>query len=236
MRAAWQWAWMVLLAACNGNSGTPDANLGCPILGDPVLELGVPDRATFLNFEPLNGGKIPLSRNGQTFVAVQMAIRGRNLSRFAYISMTVTYQPASGEARQAVKDDTILERLLCRDDERLGFDYLPCLSGVDMKDSFTIAYHLESIEKGGLLCLKVEGIDREDPKVPSISMVWPTANWHEREVFDLFGVVFKDHPDLKRILCAEDWVGHPLRRDYEFPTEYHGIPCEIEYMDRFEEG
>jgi NADH-quinone oxidoreductase subunit C len=61
------------------------------------------------------------------------------------------------------------------------------------------------------------------PDVPSVSGVWAIADWHEREAFDLVGINFTGHPDLRRILCAEDWVGHPLRKDYEFPLEYHGI-------------
>ena len=61
------------------------------------------------------------------------------------------------------------------------------------------------------------------PEVPSVSRIWPAAEWHEREVYDLSGVWFTDHPDLRRILLSEDWVGYPLRKDYEYPLEYHGI-------------
>ena len=61
------------------------------------------------------------------------------------------------------------------------------------------------------------------PEIPSVTGVWRTADWHEREVFDLSGIFFIGHPDLRRILCPEDWVGYPLRRDYEMPLEYHGI-------------
>ncbi|MCY2994132.1 MAG: NADH-quinone oxidoreductase subunit C [Planctomycetota bacterium] len=61
------------------------------------------------------------------------------------------------------------------------------------------------------------------PEVPSVSDIWKTALWHEREVYDLMGVRFQGHPDLRRILCPEDWVGYPLRKDYEMPVEYHGI-------------
>ena len=61
------------------------------------------------------------------------------------------------------------------------------------------------------------------PDVPSVTGIWRVADWHEREVYDLCGVWFTGHPDLRRILLSEDWEGHPLRKDYEFPLEYHGI-------------
>ena len=61
------------------------------------------------------------------------------------------------------------------------------------------------------------------PEVPSVSRVWSIADWHEREAYDLVGIHFTNHPNLRRILCPEDWEGHPLRKDYEFPLEYHGV-------------
>ena len=92
-----------------------------------------------------------------------------------------------------------------------------------------VVYHLSSTVKKHTLVLKVMLPRWKDdqpgqlPEVPSVADVWRTADWHEREVFDLSGVRFTGHPDLRRILCPEDWVGHALRKDYEMPLEYHGI-------------
>jgi NADH-quinone oxidoreductase subunit C len=101
----------------------------------------------------------------------------------------------------------------------LRFSFLSDLSGVDrfpLEPRFEVNYHLLSIEKRLRLRLKVK-VSNNDPLVHSVTSVWPTANWHEREVFDLFGIRFDGHPDLRRILMPDDWEGHPLRKDY--PTE-----------------
>jgi NADH-quinone oxidoreductase subunit C len=127
-----------------------------------------------------------------------------------------------------------------RDEPQLRFNMLNCVSGVDYlqidpkrKAEFEphceVLYHLSSLVFKRRIVLKVilprwkDGVAGRLPEVPSVSGIWSTANWHEREVFDLSGVFFTGHPDLRRILCPEDWVGHPLRKDYETPTEYHGI-------------
>ena len=139
-------------------------------------------------------------------------------------------------------DDLIAVCEYLRDDPKLRFDYLNCVSGVDYLESAArklakakfeshveAVYHLSSIELKHRITLKVMLPRWKDdkpgqlPEVPSLSGVWSTAEWHEREVFDLVGIRFVDHPDLRRILCPEDWQGHPLRKDYEMPTEYHGI-------------
>ena len=73
-------------------------------------------------------------------------------------------------------------------------------------------------------------MSRDNPTMPTVSGVWRTAIWQEREIFDLLGVVFEGHPDLRRILLPEDWVGHPLRKDFVEPTEYHGISTKRESM------
>ncbi len=80
---------------------------------------------------------------------------------------------------------------------------------------------------GNLIALKVR-VPRDGGHVATVSDVWPAAEWHEREVYDMFGVTFDNHPDMRRILCPDDWVGYPLRKDYEYPLEYHGIPATTE--------
>ena len=107
-----------------------------------------------------------------------------------------------------------------REDPRLGLDYLACLSGVDYPDHVDVVYHLFSIDHPDRgLVLKVAAPKEDGPegevRVPSVTPVWRGANWHEREAFDLFGVHFEGHPDLRRILMPEGFDGgYPLRKDY----------------------
>jgi NADH-quinone oxidoreductase subunit C len=108
-------------------------------------------------------------------------------------------------------------------DPEMNFDYLSCVSGVDDTQTFWSVYHLYSIPKNHNCILKVD-CTKDDPWVPSVVSIWPTANWHEREAYDLYGIRYEGHPDLRRILLPEDWEGHPLRKDYDFPEEYQGIP------------
>jgi len=124
----------------------------------------------------------------------------------------------------------------------LRFDMLNCISGVDYfepdakkaskaewQPHIEVVYHLSSIAQKHTLVLKVilprwkNNQPGQLPEVPSVTGVWRAAEWHEREVYDLSGIMFLGNPDLRRILCPEDWVGYPLRRDYEMPLEYHGI-------------
>lgn len=99
--------------------------------------------------------------------------------------------------------------------DRLGFDYLSMISAVDYQDEgFEVVYHLLALLANKKLVVKVRLPDRENPTAPSVVDVWPTADFHEREAWDLMGVRFEGHPDLRRILMREDWVGHPLRKDY----------------------
>jgi NADH-quinone oxidoreductase subunit C len=113
--------------------------------------------------------------------------------------------------------------LLLRDDPKLAFNYLRCLSGVDLSDAMATVYHLLSLEHRHVLVLKVL-LDRDAPQVDSVQDIWRTANWFEREAWDLLGIRFAGHPNLTRIMLPSDWVGHPLRKDYREQPEYHGIP------------
>jgi NADH-quinone oxidoreductase subunit C len=129
-----------------------------------------------------------------------------------------------------------------RDHPKLKLDMLNCMSGVDyleldpkkiakagFEPHLEVVYHLSSFAHKHRFVVKVllprwkDNKPGELPEVPSVTPLWPAADWHEREVYDLSGVFFTGHPDLCRILLSDDWVGHPLRKDYEFPLEYHGI-------------
>lgn len=126
-----------------------------------------------------------------------------------------------------------------RDDRRLNFNLLRCITSIDLleDDKFGMIFDLMSVEldRGDELlmetrefAIRVE-VPRDEPAMPSVAQVWSAADWHEREAYDMMGVTFTGHPDLRRILCPDDWEGFPLRKDYEFPLEYHGIPATTEF-------
>jgi len=134
-----------------------------------------------------------------------------------------------------------------RDEPDLAFNLLHCITAVDdfeldekkvaarkaaqaeWQPHFELIYHLSSTLHRHRIVLKtslprwMDDKPGQLPEAPTVSNVWSTAEWHEREVFDLFGVYFIGHPDMRRILCPEDWIGYPLRKDYQMPVEYHGI-------------
>lgn len=111
-----------------------------------------------------------------------------------------------------------------RENAELQFDFLRSVTGVDYPDQKVIAsvYHLYSYEKGHAHVVKFL-CDRERPEVPTVEQLWPTANWFERESYDLLGIVYLGHSDLRRIMLPDDWVGFPLRKDYVEEADYHGI-------------
>ncbi|HLF14306.1 MAG TPA: NADH-quinone oxidoreductase subunit C [Bacteroidota bacterium] len=155
----------------------------------------------------------------------------------------MTFQEISGRL-QALFGDSVLEvktegvvdpyvkvapakvheiALALRDEPDLRFDYLMCLSGVDHgRELLGAVYHLSSMARGHKLTMKTD-LPASDPRVPTVSDIWPTANWHEREAWDMFGIVFMNHPDPRRILLPEDYPGHPLRKDFKVPEFYNGM-------------
>ncbi len=114
-------------------------------------------------------------------------------------------------------------------DPALHFDWLANHTGIDYvaDEKFAVVLDLYSFDLKHTFAVKVF-CPRAEARMPSVADLWPAANWHEREAYDLLGIVFDGHPDLRRILCADDWVGFPLRKDYVFPREYHGIPGSVE--------
>jgi NADH-quinone oxidoreductase subunit C len=128
-------------------------------------------------------------------------------------------------------------------DPDLAFDNLMCLSAADypsIKESvprMELVYHLWSYRHNHLLVLKVM-LPREGASVPSVEGVWGVANWHEREAFDMFGIGFTGHSDLRRILLPDDWEGHPLRKDWVDPEFYNGMHVRptAQMAERFQAG
>ena len=128
---------------------------------------------------------------------------------------------AIGEITVIAKRDGLIELMTyLRDEPSLRFNYLSDIGGVDLGEfaspRFAIAYQLYSLEKNHRLRVKVF-LEEDDAHVQTMWNVWKAANWLEREIFDMFGVVFDGHPDLRRILMPADYEGHPLRKD--FPTK-----------------
>ena len=118
--------------------------------------------------------------------------------------------------------------LVCRDDPQLSFEILADLSATDPAvddENLWININLLSVKHRHRLAIK-GFLPKSDPKLPSAVVVYRAAQWHEREAAEMFGITYVGHPDPRNILLPEDWVGHPLRKDYEFPKEYHGISCE----------
>lgn len=135
-----------------------------------------------------------------------------------------------------------------REDSRTRFNFLRCLTAMDHleDDKFCATYDLHAIEPATNgngpytlihgCCIQIR-VPREDARIPTVAHVWRAADWHEREAYDMMGILFENHPDSmigpngkhpRRILCPDDWVGFPLRKDYMFPLEYHGIPAVTE--------
>lgn len=105
--------------------------------------------------------------------------------------------------------------LFLKNTSELAFDYLFCLTGNDLADACEVVYHLESTKYAHTIVVKAKTANREKAELPTVCDIWATAEFHEREVYDLIGINFINHPDMRRMfLNEEDWVGYPLRKDY----------------------
>jgi len=123
------------------------------------------------------------------------------------------------------RDDLMSVMICLLNDPTAYFDMLSCVTGVDNgpeANTIDIIYNMYSIPFDHHLMVKVT-VPRDKPEVQSVCSIWRTANWHEREIFDLFGVQFLNHPDLRRILLPADWEGHPLRKDYKHQDYYRNV-------------
>ena len=113
--------------------------------------------------------------------------------------------------------------LFLHDEPTFQFDFLMCLSGIDYNNgTLGAVYHLSSMSHKHKIVLKAT-CPKDNPRIQSVSSVWGTANWHEREAYDMYGIVFDEHPDLRRILCPDDYPGFPLRKDFKVPEFYNGM-------------
>lgn len=119
-----------------------------------------------------------------------------------------------GDAVIGVEQSKVLET--ARELKEIGFDLLGIVTAVDRGDHFTMVYRLRSRSLSCAIFVKAD-LPRDDARVDSLCDLWPAANWQEREVYDLFGITFDGHPDLRRIMLPEEFVGHPLRKDYDNP-------------------
>lgn len=104
-----------------------------------------------------------------------------------------------------------------RNQEQCHFDFLFCITGVDWKTHLSMVYHFRSTVNGQMLVIKVK-LDRANPEIESVTGLWKTADFHEREAAELFGINFMHHPDLRKLILPDDWTGFPLRKDFEDPV------------------
>ncbi len=155
--------------------------------------------------------------------------------RKAFSEAVEDVQEFRGELTIVVAGEQIADiTRYCRDTDGLQYNFLSDVAGVDyypQEPRFGIAYHLYSMIHNRALRLKVY-LPNDDPSVPSVTPVFPSANWSEREIYDLFGVVFEGHPDLRRILMPDGWDGHPLRKDYPLGYETVQFSFNFDEVDK----
>lgn len=123
----------------------------------------------------------------------------------------------------SIKPESMKEILsYCLHDATMKFDFLDCITALDTEQDIVVIYHLYSTILAHKINIKVS-VSRHEPKLASVTGFWRAAHAYEREAAEMFGIKFEGHPDLRNLLLADDWHGHPLRKDYVYPEEYHGI-------------
>lgn len=159
-----------------------------------------------------------------TFQAIVDHIKS-NLDEQVIISID---ENASPKAIIIDRQNLIEVMSFLQSDDQLYFDSLSCVTGLDNgteANSMEVIYNLYSIPYNHHLMVKVK-LERENPAIDTLTDLWKTADWHEREAFDLFGIHFNNHPDLRRILLPADWEGFPLKKDYQQQEYYRGVKVE----------
>ena len=130
----------------------------------------------------------------------------------------VSFEESSGWTAMIIQPQEWLSIAIeLRNNDHFDFDYLFCMTCIDWKTKFSVVYHLTSTTKRHILVIKAM-LDHHHPAIETVSHIWRTAEFHEREIYDLFGVHFINHPDLRRLFMTDDWKGWPLRKDYEDPV------------------
>lgn len=153
----------------------------------------------------------------------QISEKLKNRFLDAVLGLTSPENGVPGEAWIDVKSSSIGEiTKFLKEDPELLFDYLACQTAIDEGEKITIVYILFSYPLGHKAIIKAQ-IPADRPEIQTVEDCWGAANWFEREIFDLFGVLFKGHSNLRRIMLPHDWVGHPLRKNYKEPVEYRRI-------------
>lgn len=138
-----------------------------------------------------------------------------------------------GEFLMVTVDDAQWHALAKDLKEKLHFDFLTAVVGVDWKEALGCVYYLTNTETHEIIHVKVATTDRENPRLHSVSDIWDVANYQEREVYDFFGIVFINHPDMRRFFLRNDWVGHPLRKDYDASEELNPLRLDDEMNEDY---
>lgn len=163
---------------------------------------------------PLQPASTPVTASGRNNELVQQLASIGDAAGAAHPVRIIPGSLPSMEIGPATKDTLVQTMMYLRD--HLGFDLLSSVSGIDMLDHFAVAYHLWNTERHWLMQVKVD-LPPGDLEIESVMSVYPTANWLERETFDMYGIVFTGHPDLRRILLDDEFEGFPLRKSFR-PT------------------